>query len=181
MTATLMQMRAERLRLESDLEHLRDQLGIVDDELAELRAIAKRGSVRETEMRQREDAMLEVRREIQRRKIALAEIDDLIFAAEAEDRQNLLRQLALRNEQIKDELDLQRRELLKALLGLADLLRWHQRTASEKLRISGDLSKLDGKNYAYENYIACALLHKQDYDGDAQFVVDTLKKIRPVT
>ena len=73
-----------------------------------------------------------------------------------------------------------RHELLKSLLGMAELLRRHQRLAEQKVRLTRELAPLTGRDFAYENYISCALLHQRDYTGDIQFVVDTLKKTRPV-
>ena len=64
---------------------------------------------------------------------------------------------------------------------MTELLRRHQRLAEKKVAISQRLTRLDGLDYAYENYLACSLLHKKDFAGDVQFVVETLKKMRPVS
>ena len=177
---SLAELRSVTVQLEAGLEQLRQRLAEVEDQLAALRAAQRQGRVAGQTIQQQEDLVLELRREIQRRKIAIAEIAEQIAAAEAVEQQDRLRQLGQDNEAIQGELALLRRELLKALLGMAGLLRRHQRLAEQKVRLSRDLAQLTDRDFAYENYISCALLHQQDYTGDIQYVVDTLKKARPV-
>lgn len=178
---SLPELRSIKEQLQAGLEQLRQRLGEVEDQLMALRAAHRRGQAASQTLQQHEDLVLELRREIQRRKIAVGEIEEQLAAAEASEQQDTLRQLQQENEAAQGELALLRRELLKALLGMSGLLRHHQRLSDDKTRLTRDLARLTGHDYAYENYISCALLHKQDYTGDVQYVVDTLKKIRPVT
>lgn len=146
----------------------------------ELRLAQRRGRVSGEALQRHEDAILQLRRDIQRRKILLCDLSEKLALVEAAAKQQALIQLQLANEAAKNELELLRRELCRSLLGISELLRRHQRVAAEKTRVSAELAKLTGHDYAYENYIACAVLHKEDYVGDVQFVVETLKKSRPV-
>jgi chromosome segregation ATPase len=178
---SLTDLRAEYAVQEAAWERVRHELAGAEEQLAALRARLLGGKVSEGAVRSQEDVVLELRREGQRLKIALGELAQGMADNEQSDQQNRVRQLQERNEVVKRELDLCRREILKSLLGMAELLRYHQQMAQEKVQVSADIAKLTGEDFGYENYISCAPLHNKDNRGDVQFVVDAIKKIRPVS
>jgi len=85
------------------------------------------------------------------------------------------------DEQLAEELDSLRLEILSKLAECAEPIRRYQRLAEQKSRLARDLTSRTGRDRGYANYLDCSLLRKPEYFGHLAFVVEYLKSARVVT
>lgn len=119
-------------------------------------------------------------REVERRRASIAALEEEIRRAHLEEESSRLRQLQEADVILKDRLEAVRAEITSQLAGLADLLRLHSQLVEKKDRVARELWQLSGKDCRYANYIDCAILRKSEYEGDLEYAVEAIKRLRVV-
>jgi len=173
-------MEANKARLEAALDDAIANYTEVKQRLSSLQAQRNLGKSSAATLSRLGEQLQQASREVERRRASLASLEEEIRRSRFERDASRARQLQETDDALRVQLESVRAEILHSLVGLADLFRLHAQLAERKDRAARELSHATGKDCKYANYIDCAILRKADFEGDLEYVVETVKRLRVV-
>jgi chromosome segregation ATPase len=174
------ELEVSRTRLEAALGEAVSRYTDLKERLTGLQAQRNLGKGSAITLSQLGQQVQEASREVERRRASLAALDIEMRHTRRDRDANRVRELQEADEALRAQLEALRAELVEGLTAMADLFRMHAQLVEKKDQVARELSQATGKDCRYTNYIDCAVLRRPEYEGDVEFVVEAIKRLRVV-
>jgi hypothetical protein len=175
----LVELKSSKIQLEVGLIYLKRKRAEMEKQKA-LLVTGPRTTEATSRLAQLQADLTAVAREISARETTVQRISEAIDRTERQAQEESLEQMLRANEGMAAELASLRAEMLRALRALAEPLRRYQEIADRKTRLVRRIGTAASRDLSYPNYLECALLRQDESDDALRYVIETLKRLRVV-